>query len=131
MVNLVVTLVRIWGVKDTSSRHYQMLENFMDLVTAIKIANRHSVTPSMRDEYTTYMKRYLEKLLILYPAVSLSPNQHLSLHFGDNMERFGPSPAARCFGIERQNFTLQRIPKNMKQGEPNPLRKPNFNSGYM
>ncbi len=59
MVNLVVTLVRIWGVKDTSSRHYQMLENFMDLVTAIKIANRHSVTPSMRDEYTTYMKRYL------------------------------------------------------------------------
>ncbi len=116
-INLVVTLIRIWGSKDPSSRHYQMLSNYMDLVSAIKISNRRSLTPSMRSEYLFFMKRYLENLLVLYPAVSLTPNQHLSLHFDGHMERFGPSHACRCFGIERQNFVLQRFTKNMKHGK--------------
>lgn len=117
-IHLVVTLTRLWGVKDKNSRHYKMLSNFLDLVSAVKIANRRSLTPNMRSDYTFYMRRYLENLLILYPSVPLSPNQHISLHYEENMERFGPSYASRCFGIERQNFVLQRIPKNMKHGEP-------------
>ncbi len=120
-IHLVVTLVRLWGVMDPTSRHYQMLDNFMDLVTAIKIADRRSLTPNMSSDFLFYMHRYLENLLLLYPSVSLTPNQHLSLHFDGNMKRFGPSHAGRCFGIERQNYVLQRIPKNMKHGEASSL----------
>lgn len=89
----------------------------MDLISATKIANRRTLTANMRTMYTFYMKRYLEGFLVLYPFISLTPNQHTSLHYESNMERFGPSYASRCFGIERQNFVLQRIPKNMKHGK--------------
>lgn len=115
-INLVVTLTRLWGVEEADTRRYQMLSNFMDLVAAIKIAQRRTLTSTLRQEYTFYMSRYLKTLLDLYPTVSLTPNHHNSLHYEGNMERFGPSYASRCFGIERQNNVLQKIPKNMKHG---------------
>lgn len=116
-INLVVTLIRLWGTKDLEDRHYQMLVNFMDLVSAIKIAHQRSQTPQSRSQYTFYMKRYLTGMLALYPSVTFTPNQHLSLHFEEHLERFGPAHASRCFVFERENLALQKFPKNMKHGK--------------
>ncbi|KLO06162.1 hypothetical protein SCHPADRAFT_805392, partial [Schizopora paradoxa] len=117
-IHLVVTLVRLWGVNNRGDRYFKMLENYMDLVTAIKIANRRTLTPQLWDVYTEHMRRYLEQMLELYTNMDLTPNQHLSLHYGrgGHMEHFGPGPACRCYIFERQNFIVQKIPKNMRFG---------------
>ncbi len=115
-INLVVTLIRLWGTKDRENRYFHMLSNFMDLVTAIKIAHKRSQTPQTRNQYTFYMRRYLSRMLTLYPSVTFTPNQHLSLHFEEHLERFGPTHASRCFVFERENLVLQKFPKNMKHG---------------
>jgi hypothetical protein len=46
-----------------------MLKNFMDLVTATKLATMRTMYTSRIDDFNFYMKRYLDNVLILYPAV--------------------------------------------------------------
>jgi hypothetical protein len=115
-IHLVVTLVRLWGASDPLSWHHKMLTNFMDLVTAVKLATMRSMTPDRIAQYQFHMTRYLTELLELYPDVGLSPNQHSSLHYPELFERFGPTHAWRCWAIERMNFKLQEVPTNMKFG---------------
>lgn len=116
VINMVVTLIRLWGEKDTNSRYYKMLDNFMDLVVATKIVNRRTLTPFYHQLYDTHIRRYLEQLLVLYPHVNLSPYQHISLHFKTQFEKMGPAPASRCYPEERENGYIQNITQNMKMG---------------
>ncbi|KIK31552.1 hypothetical protein CY34DRAFT_103141, partial [Suillus luteus UH-Slu-Lm8-n1] len=37
-------------------------------------------------------------------------------HFGELLQRFGPTHAWRCWIFERINYTLQQIPTNKKFG---------------
>jgi hypothetical protein len=115
-INLPITLIRLWGGKDKKSREYQMLENFMHLVAAIKLATMRKMTPARIQQYKSHISQYLSSLLDLYPHTSITPYQHLSLHFGDHLERFGPNQAWRCFPFERYNFLMQQIPTNDKFG---------------
>jgi len=95
-----------------------MLKNFMDLVTATKLATMRTMYTSRIDDFNFYMKRYLDNVLILYPAVKLVPNQHLSLHYGyDLLPVWGPSHGYRGWITERMNYKLQRVPTNRKFGE--------------
>ncbi|KII91440.1 hypothetical protein PLICRDRAFT_105296 [Plicaturopsis crispa FD-325 SS-3] len=116
-VNLVSTLIRLWGSDPPDSRRYKMLVNFMDLVTAVKLGSMRTTTPDRIAEYKTHMLRYLKTLLELYQGTTISPGQHLSIHMATLMERFGPTHAWRCWAFERYNYLLQRIPTNMKHGE--------------
>lgn len=111
-VNLPVTLIRLWGTKPKESREYQMLENFMDLVTAVKLATMRKMTMQRIAQYETYMRRYLEKLIVLYPGANFGPYQHMSMHFGDQLHRFGPTHSWRCYPFERYNYLLQKIQTN-------------------
>ena len=116
-INLVVTLVRLW-TEDGRQRYRDMLDNFMDLVTAINLAHMRVLTPRTIKLYEEVMLKYLRGLRRLYPSVSLTPSQHLSLHLGQVMRRFGPVHAWRCFPFERYNGLLQNIPTNCKFGKP-------------
>lgn len=89
----------------------------MDLVIATKLAHKRSINEESISLYEKHMARYLEGMLFLYKADSLTPNHHLSLHFGDHMRRFGPTQHTRAFAPERQIQTLERIPTNMRFGE--------------
>jgi hypothetical protein len=62
------------------------------------------------------MRRYLDDMLKLYPGAKMYPVQHLGLHFSEFMAMLGPSHAYRCYGFERCNWILQRLPTNMKFG---------------
>jgi hypothetical protein len=115
-IHLVVTLIRIWGPSGLESRFYKMLQNYMDLVTAVKIASMRTMTPTRIASYNHYMDRYLKDVLELYPQVNLSPYHHLSCHFGELLQRFGPTHAWRCWIFERINYKLQQIPTNKKFG---------------
>lgn len=116
-INLPVTLIRLWGKESEDTREAKMLKNFMHLVTAIRLASMRSMTAERIDEYQRHMHRYLVTLLDLFPGTSITPYQHMSLHFGDMLRRFGPTHGWRCFPFERYNYLLQQIPTNNKLGK--------------
>nr|VWO94193.1 STE/STE11/BCK1 protein kinase [Ganoderma boninense] len=111
-VHLPISLLDLWGSANSTSREYQILANFMDLVTSAKLVSKRHLTPNARATYRTHMHRYLVKLLELFPGTTISPNQHLSLHWPDVAEKVGPSHATRCFAFEHNNFLLQQIQTN-------------------
>lgn len=111
-VDLVITLVRLWG--SAEGRFQDMLGNFMNMVTAVKIAHQRSTTVEDGVLYHSHMRKYLEEVLALYPGHDLAPNHHISLHLDDILGFFGPIQAWRCFPFERLNGILQNIPNNMK-----------------
>lgn len=115
-INLPITLIYWWGTKPNGSREFALLENFMDLVTAVKLATYRTVTAERLAQYREHMLRYLETLLILFPGTTLSPYQHMSLHLPEVLERLGPAQAIWCFAFERANFILQQINTNNKIG---------------
>ncbi|KAG1882110.1 hypothetical protein F4604DRAFT_1577839, partial [Suillus subluteus] len=92
-IHLVVTLVCIWGPSDPNSRFHKMLQNSMDLMTTVKIASMCTMTPARISSYNLHMDHYLKNILELYPQVNLSPYHHLSGHFGELLQRFGPTHA--------------------------------------
>ena len=116
-VHLVTTLVRLWGANQSNSRRYRMLTNFMDLVTATKLATMRTMSTSRIDLYNLHMRRYLKNYLELYQDVGLTPNQHLSLHFGEVLHNFGPTHGWRSWVFERMNYKLQEVSTNKKFGE--------------
>ena len=116
-IQLPLMLIRIWGTRPAGDRKLEMLDNFMDLVHAVRLATVREITTTQINEYEFYMHRYLVNLLELYPMTSISPYQHLSLHFGDNIRRWGPTHSWRCFAFERFNGLMQNIPTNSKFGK--------------
>ncbi len=120
-VNLVTTLIRLWGPLDPSSQKRQMLDNFMDLVRAIKLATRRELCQEDIDSYKFYMHRYLEGVIRLYSDSGderkLLPYHHIALHLPHFLVNFGPTHSWRCFPFERYNHVLQQIPTNRKFGK--------------
>lgn len=115
-VNLPLTLTRLWGYGGKQNRERAMLENFMHLVTAVKLATYRRTTTERIVNYDRHMKLYLQNLLILYPSTKITPYQHMSLHFADQLKRFGPVHSWRCFPFERYNYLMQKIPSNNRFG---------------
>ena len=115
-INFVTTLVRTWGHAPKGSKWREVLDNFMDLVAAVKIAHMRVLTLENIQEYHRLMHRYLSDMLALYPHSGLSPVHHLSLHLTKLMEQYGPVHAWRCFPFERYNGVLQNIPTNSRFG---------------
>ncbi|KAJ2936879.1 hypothetical protein H1R20_g214, partial [Candolleomyces eurysporus] len=117
MLILPITLTRLWGTKPEGSVERRRLDNFMHLVSAVKLATMHKLTESRIQQYEYHIRCYLETLLELFPGTSITPYQHLSLHFGQQLRLFGPVHAWRCFPFERFNYILQKIPTNEMIGE--------------
>ncbi len=115
-VNLPITLTRLWGGGRKGDRQYQMLENFLHLVTAVKHANQRTLTDDAIRLYDSHMSTYLNGFIRLYPFANISPYQHLSLHFASQLHRWGPTHSWRCYAFERYNGILQGLPTNSKFG---------------
>ncbi|TEB18729.1 hypothetical protein FA13DRAFT_1577459, partial [Coprinellus micaceus] len=111
-VNLPVTLIRLWGGAEEGSIERRRLDNFMYLVTAVKLTTMNPINEERIREYKYNMHQYLKSLLELYPATQITPYRHLSLHFGRHLRMFGPVHAWRCFPFEHYNFLLQSISTN-------------------
>lgn len=116
-VNLPFTLGRLWGSRPKTDKHYQMFENFMHLVSAVKIATMRAINSADIALYDHHMKLYLAGFVKLYPASNITPYQHLALHFSTHLRRFGPTHSWRCFAFERYNGIIQQTPSNYKFGK--------------
>lgn len=111
-VSLPITLIRLWGTEDEDSRWRKMLDNFLDLVTAVEIASLLVISEELIQEYEFRMHRYLTTLQEIYQDAPVCQNQHTALHLGDHMRGYGPGPGFRIFGTERFNYTLQSVNTN-------------------
>ncbi|KAJ7138672.1 hypothetical protein C8R43DRAFT_955157 [Mycena crocata] len=116
-IHLVITLIRLWGSFPPESHEHQRLVNFMHLQAAVTLATARYMTPARIDLYEGHMEAYLVSLLELYPGTSITPYQHLSLHYGPTLRGFGPTHGYRCWPFERNNYRLQQIPTNKKFGD--------------
>ena len=116
-VHLPITLIRVWGHLPLGNRFREMLDNFIDLVTAMRVALSRTINPDLIKKYTSLMVAYLAGMCKLYKHKAFTPNHHLELHYGEHLTRFGPAHASRCYVFERQNLTFQRISTNSKLGE--------------
>lgn len=122
ILHLPYTLTRLWGPYRHSTdaaeqRKYEALQNFLHLVSAVKLATARVVTTDMITRYEEEYTTYLRGLLQLYPGTRIESYQHLMIHFGTFLKRWGPTQAWRCFAFERYNGLIQRIPTNGKFGE--------------
>jgi hypothetical protein len=115
-IHLVVTLVRLWGNKPKSDRFHLMLQNFLQLVSATKLATMRSVSESQIVDFESTMHQYLLGLRELFPRISISPNQHLSMHLGKILRDFGPAHAWGTWSLERCNHKFQEINTNKRFG---------------
>ncbi|KAJ2911995.1 hypothetical protein MD484_g8416, partial [Candolleomyces efflorescens] len=113
LINLPITLTRLWGGAAEGSIQRKCLENFMHLVTAVKLASMNRMNETRIAQYEYHIQEYLSTLLELYDT-TITPYQHLSLHFGRHLRMFGPVHAWRCFPFERYNNVMQSISTNNK-----------------
>ncbi|KAA1466540.1 hypothetical protein DENSPDRAFT_768593, partial [Dentipellis sp. KUC8613] len=103
-IHLVVTMVRLWGIAtehSVSERERSMLDNFMHLIAATKLASMRTMTQARVQDFKDHMLRYLQGLLDLFPGIPLTPNLHNTMHLVDIFPRFGPSHGWRCWAFER------------------------------
>ncbi|TFK79920.1 hypothetical protein K466DRAFT_579069 [Polyporus arcularius HHB13444] len=116
LVNLVITLVRLWGVPTATPRQKMLLENFLDLVRAADLATRRTMDVARAEKFDTYMMRYLSGLVDTFKH-PLVPNHHLSLHLRECLELFGPVHAWWAFPFERFNGILQHLNTNSRTND--------------
>lgn len=108
LIHLVVTLIRIWGYEyEETSRHFKMLENYLDLVHALHVMYLHETSPSLQDYYSSCMLRYLRGVVTLFPDVPLKPNHHYAIHAVEDLRLMGPPHARSTAVFERVNKKLR------------------------
>lgn len=113
-IHLPITLIRLW--EDETGRKKELIENFMDLVNAVTIANMRISSRNQIEAYNTHIFRYVEGLKVLFPSHKLRPVVHAALHIGDIMELFGPGHSHSAPFYERFINFLHRVNTNGKMG---------------
>ena len=88
-VHLPITLIRLWGGNDAPDHWKDMLENFMDLVHAVQIANLRSISKKEIELYEHYIICYVTRFKSLYKLAKVKPIHHAALHYGDILRGFG------------------------------------------
>lgn len=113
-IHLPITLIRLWS--NETGRKKDLLENFMQLVSAVKIATLREIFEDEICSYEDHIFRYIEGLKELYPDVNLKPIHHAALHIGDMLRLFGPCHSHNAPFYERYIKFFHRIGTNLKIG---------------
>ncbi len=116
-VTLVITLVRLWGGKSASKRQRQQLENFLYLVSAVRIGTERPMCADLAGNFNHYFYEYLSTLRSYFEQ-DLVPNHHLALHLHECLSRFGPVQGWWAFPFERYNGLIARIKTNNRTSKP-------------
>ena len=113
-VHLPITLIRIWG--NLTDRRFSLLSNFMDLTSAIQLADQRALTNQMIADSEMLMARYLNDMKRLFKDAKIQPIHHVALHAGDFLRLYGPNHSVRAFGGERYLEVLGLQNVNNKSG---------------
>jgi hypothetical protein len=118
-IHLTITLIRLW-CNDTD-RKQDLLSNFMDLVSAVSLANMLFSSKDQIQAYRNHIFRYISGLKNLFPHQHLKPIHHAALHIGDILQLFGPVHSHSAPFYERHIKFLHSININLKPG-PSPMK---------
>lgn len=113
-IHLPITLISLW--KDETGRKQDILRHFMDLVTAVRIANMRVASKTQVDAYNKFIFRYVTDMATLYPNETLKPTHHAALHIGDILGLFGPVHSHSAPFFERYINFFHRINTNQRLG---------------
>ncbi|KAA1480108.1 hypothetical protein DENSPDRAFT_789966, partial [Dentipellis sp. KUC8613] len=100
-IHLPITLIRLWGDTNATARQQNMLDNFIDLMYAVQLANLREVSLEHIALYQKYMRRYLEGYKSLYKDTRIKPIHHVAQHIDDFLFLFGPNHAHSAPFYER------------------------------
>ena len=114
LVNLVITLVRLWGRLPVSDERIGFLNNFVDLVVAVRLGTTRRVTPQKIQSYQSRISDYARGLLEQFPDEKLVTNHHLALHLGEVLHRFGPTQSYWAFPFERCIRLIRDVNNNFR-----------------
>ena len=115
-VHLPITLIRLWGGNEAPDDQKHKLQNFMDLVCAVQIANLRSISKNDIELYEHYIHRYLTGFKTLYKLAKVKPIHHMALHYGDILRGFGPTHTHGAAFYEWYIHSMQSQNHNMKLG---------------
>ncbi|KAM6491028.1 hypothetical protein JOM56_013267 [Amanita muscaria] len=116
-VNLVITLIRIWGTPGATEREKAMLENFLALATAIRWSTSRTTSEQHIAIFEQEIQLYFKTFLALFSSDALVPNHHATLHLAECLRAFGPVHGWWTFPFERFNGLIQRQKTNNKPNE--------------
>ena len=119
-VHLPIMLIRLWGGDDLPDSRKAMLENFMDLVRAVQVANLRSISQKEIELYEYHIFRYVTSFKSLYKLAKVKPIHHAALHYGDIFRGFGPAHTHSAAFYERHIHSMQSKNHNMKLGSSIP-----------
>ena len=114
IIHLVITLIRLWH--DKTGREKDLLKNYMDLVSAIRIATLRVSLKRGSQAYNKHAFRYVKGLQELYLDQHLLPVHHAALHMGHMMQLFGPVHSRNAAFFECYIKFLHRMNINQKLG---------------
>ncbi|KAI0349683.1 hypothetical protein OH77DRAFT_1577755 [Trametes cingulata] len=114
LVNLPISLIRLWSGLEPTNRKTLLLHNFIDLVVAVKRGSAKRVTPDLIESFETRILQYVRGIRDLFPEIPLAPNHHIALHIGEVMRLFGPTSAYWAFPFERFIRLLRDVNKNFR-----------------
>lgn len=114
-----ITLGRVWGRtyrKSPTTGQHEAFDNFLHLVFAIILSTQAEMSKNVIELFKLHMTTYLEGFKILYPTHSITPYQHIALHFGDFLELLGPWQNWGMGAFEMFINMAKKIPTNSKFG---------------
>lgn len=117
LVNLVITLCRIWGKPSATAKETALLHNFLSLVIAIWWATMRCITPAHIAIVEDHLVYYTKSTAAIFGKKVLVVNNHASLHTPEYLCTFGLVQGWWAFLFERFNGIIQRLNMNDKLGE--------------
>lgn len=122
-VYLPLALVTFWCyVSDGETitikrRRQEVLDQTMELVQAVTVIFKRSVTKEDATAYDNHIKKYLQDLHVVHPHAKLLPNMHMATHMSRFLTRFGSVYSWWTFPFERLIGLLQNLPSNNVEGK--------------
>lgn len=117
LVNLIITLCRIWGKPGTTAKETALLWNFLSLVITIRWATMRCITPAHISIVEDHLAYYTKSTASIFGEKALVVNNHVSLHTPECLYAFGPVHGWWAFPFERFNGIIQKLSTNHKLGE--------------
>ncbi|KIK20959.1 hypothetical protein PISMIDRAFT_104782 [Pisolithus microcarpus 441] len=117
LVNLVITLCRLWGGANASQKNQSLLQNYLSLVIAIRWATTHTTSNYHTEVVKQFLVYYIHSTLEIFGARALVYNNHASLHVPKCLSAYGPAHGWWAFPFEQYNGVLQHISTNSKIGQ--------------
>ena len=115
-IHMPITLVRLWANLPKLDRRRKMLDNFLHMVAAVRYGTARRISNIRIQTYNYHIFSYVRGLRELFPEQELVPNQHLALHLGEVLQRFGPTPNYWAFPFEQYIRLLRRPGINYRIG---------------